>query len=99
MPHGNGEYTWRDGKKVNWKIEISIKENGCLIKCMGMEFIFGRMERYSKEMYFYFTKKISLKKIREKAMENWIGQMVEFIKVIGRMVNNMVMEHLFIKTK
>ena len=32
-------------------------------------------------------------------MENWIGQMAEFIKVIGKMVNNMEKGHLFIIIK
>jgi hypothetical protein len=38
----------------------------------------------------------SLKKIKEKDMENWIGMMVEFIKANGRMANSMAKVHLFI---
>lgn len=38
----------------------------------------------------------SLKKIKEKDMENQIGMMVEFIKGNGRMVNSMAKVHLFI---
>lgn len=78
---------WKGLEYLNGKIR-NMKGNGRIVKWMDKENLDGMMVENILEV---------IKMIKKMVMVNFIGQMVNIIKVNGKMENNM--ELLFIKVK
>merc|ERR1712196_93980 len=76
----------KKGKDViNGKMEDLIPGNGKIIKCTGMENLFGMMEKFIEEI-MYKTKKTD--------MEFSSGPMEQNMKDIGKMEKKMAVEYI-----